>query len=72
VVVDGVVESSVLGRNVVVEAGAVVRASVVLDDAVIRAGAVVQTAIVDVGASVGAHDEGRRDEGWEVVVHPSS
>ena len=41
VVVDGVVESSVLGRNVVVEAGAVVRASVVLDDAVIRAGAVV-------------------------------
>ncbi|MET0324542.1 MAG: sugar phosphate nucleotidyltransferase, partial [Ilumatobacteraceae bacterium] len=72
VVVDGVVESSVLGRNVVVEAGAVVRTSVVLDDAVIRAGAVVETAIVDVGTSVGAHDEGRRDEGWEVVVHPSS
>ena len=62
VVVDGVVESSVLGRNVVVEAGAVVRASVVLDDAVIRAGAVVQTAIVDVGITVDAHDQGRPDD----------
>jgi len=70
VIVEGVVEGSVLARNAVVEAGAVVRASVVLDDAVIRTGAVVESAIVDVGASVGVHDQGRREEGWAVTVYP--
>lgn len=70
-VVDGAVEDSVLGRNVVVEAGAVVRASVVLDDAIIRAGAVVESAIIDVGAHVDVHARGRRDDGWAVTVYPA-
>jgi glucose-1-phosphate adenylyltransferase len=71
VIVDGVVERSVLARNAVVEAGAVVRDSVVLDDAVINTGALVETAIVDVGAIVGIHDQGRREKGWAVTVYPA-
>ena len=69
VIVHGAVEGSVLGRNVVVEAGALVRASVVGDDAVVRAGAVVDGAIVESGASVGPHDEARNDDGWDVTVY---
>jgi ADP-glucose pyrophosphorylase len=65
------VDRSVLGRNVVIEAGALVRGSVILDDAVIRAGAMVESAIVDLGASIGPHDRGRRDEGWDVTVYPT-
>lgn len=71
VVVHGAVEGSVLGRNAVVEAGAVVRNSVVLDDAVVRAGAIVDGAIVESGARVGGHDEGRREDGWDVTVFPA-
>jgi glucose-1-phosphate adenylyltransferase len=72
VVVAGAVEGSVLGRNVLVEAGALVRDSVVLDDAVVRAGTVVDGAIVEAGAHVGAHDEGRREDGWDVTVYPAT
>jgi glucose-1-phosphate adenylyltransferase len=61
-VVQGTVERSVLGRDVVVEAGAVVRASVVLDRAVVRSGAVVEQAIVDVGTIVDIHDRGRLED----------
>jgi glucose-1-phosphate adenylyltransferase len=72
VIVDGTVQASVLGRNVVVEVGAVVRASVVLDDAVIRSGAIVESAIVDVGARIGPHGRGLRRDGWDVTVYPRS
>ncbi len=62
VVVQGTVERSVLGRDVVVEAGAVVRASVVLDGASVSTGAVVEQAIVDIAMTVDAHDRGEHDD----------
>ncbi|HEX5366979.1 MAG TPA: sugar phosphate nucleotidyltransferase [Acidimicrobiales bacterium] len=65
--VEGVVEGSVLGRNVVVEGGATVYDSVVLDDAVVRAGARVRGAIVDVGAEVGEGSAGEADDSGVVV-----
>jgi glucose-1-phosphate adenylyltransferase len=71
VIVNGTVERAILARNAVVEVGAVVRESVVLDDAVIRTGAVIESAIVDVGATIDVHDQGRRDDGWNVTVYAS-
>lgn len=50
--VHGRVEHSVLGPNVVVEAGAVVRNSVVLDGVRVGAGVVLDQVIVDIGASI--------------------
>ncbi len=67
VVVQGTVEQSVLGRDVVVEAGAVVRSSVVLDGAVVRTGAVLEQAIVDVGTTVDAYDRGQHDDSGVTV-----
>ena len=52
--VDGQVTGSVLGHNVVVEAGAVVRDSILFDDVTVRAGARVSTALVDEGVEIGA------------------
>ena len=66
--VHGRVEGSVLGRNVVVEAGATVQRSVVLDDAVVRAGARVVDAIVDVGAEVDASSAGDHDASG-ITIH---
>lgn len=50
--VDGEVVDSVIGRNVVVEAGAQVLKCVVLDDAIVRTGVTVKRSIVDVAAEL--------------------
>lgn len=50
--VSGTVQHSVVGPNVVIEAGAVVRNSVLLDGVVVKAGAELQQVIVDIGAVV--------------------
>ncbi len=71
VTVCGVVEGSVLGRNVVVERGATVRSSVVLDDAVISDGVNLRDCIVDSGTIVAAGDRGTRDDDSAIVVHTS-
>lgn len=65
----GTVDTSVLGRNVVVERGAVVRRSVVLDGAVVRAGATVVDAIVDVGAEIDGRTSGDLDDSG-ITVYP--
>ena len=52
--IDGTVENSVLGSNVVVEKGAVVKDAVVLANSVIKANAVVSYAIIDENVTVGA------------------
>jgi glucose-1-phosphate adenylyltransferase len=51
--IDGVVENSVLGSNVVVEKGAVVKDAIVLANSVIKAGATVSYSIVDENVTVG-------------------
>ena len=51
--IDGTVENSVLGSNVVVEKGAVVKDAVVLANSVIKANAVVSYAIIDENVTVG-------------------
>ena len=51
--IDGTVENSVLGSNVVVERGAVVKDAVVLANSVIKANAVVSYAIIDENVTVG-------------------
>ncbi len=51
--IDGTVENSVLGSNVVVEKGAVVKDAVVLANSVIKEGATVSYAIVDENVTVG-------------------
>lgn len=51
--IDGTVENSVLGSNVVVEEGAVVKDAVVLANSVIKAGAQVSYSIVDEHVTVG-------------------
>ena len=65
----GTVDTSVLGRNVVVERDAVVRRSVVLDGAVVRAGANVVDAIVDVGAEVDGGTAGDVDDSG-ITIYP--
>ena len=52
--IDGTVENSVLGSNVVVEKGAVVKDAVMLANSVIKANAVVSYAIIDENVTVGA------------------
>lgn len=52
--VAGTVQSCVIGRGAVVEAGAVVRESVLLPGAVVRAGATVERAILDDGVEISA------------------
>ncbi len=51
--IDGTVENSVLGSNVVVEEGAVVKDAVVLANSVIKAGATVTYSIIDENVTVG-------------------
>lgn len=43
----GTVDSSILGRGVVIETGAVVRNAVVMQNSIIKAGAVIENAIID-------------------------
>lgn len=58
----GTVQHSVVGPNVVIEAGAVVRNSVLLDGVVVKAGAELQQVIVDIGAVVPGRAIGRQDQ----------
>ena len=51
--IDGTVENSVLGSNVIVEKGAVVKDAVVLANSVIKAGATVSYSIIDENVTVG-------------------
>ena len=51
--IDGTVENSVLGSNVIVEKGAVVKDAVVLANSVIKADAVVSYSIIDENVTVG-------------------
>ncbi len=51
--IDGVVENSVLGSNVIVETGAVVKDAVVLANSVIKAGTTVSYSIIDENVTVG-------------------
>lgn len=51
--INGVVENSILGSNVIVEKGAVVKDAVVLANSVIKAGATVSYSIIDENVTVG-------------------
>lgn len=51
--IDGVVQNSILGSNVIVEKGAVVKDAVVLANSVIKAGATVSYSIIDENVTVG-------------------
>ena len=51
--IDGVVENSILGSNVIVEEGAVVKDAVVLANSVIKSGATVSYSIIDENVTVG-------------------
>ncbi len=51
--IDGTVENSVLGSNVIVEKGAIVKDSVILANSVVKSGAVVSYSIVDENVTVG-------------------
>ncbi len=51
--IDGTVENSILGSNVIVEKGAVVKDAVVLANSLIKAGAVVSYSIIDENVTVG-------------------
>ena len=53
--IEGVVENSVLGSNVIVEKGAVVKDAVILANSVVRSGAVVSYSIVDENVEIGAN-----------------
>ena len=53
--IDGRVENSVLGSNVIVEKGAVVKDAVVLANSVIKANAIVSYSIVDENVTIGAN-----------------
>ena len=51
--IDGTVENSILGSNVIVEKGAIVKDAVVLANSVIKAGATVSYSIIDENVTVG-------------------
>jgi glucose-1-phosphate adenylyltransferase len=51
--IDGTVENSILGSNVIVEKGAVVKDAVVLANSVIKAGAIVSYSIIDENVTIG-------------------
>ncbi len=70
--VRGLVERSVLGPGVVVEAGAEIRSSVILHDAVVRAGAKVESAIVDSDVEIGANARVGGDHELAVIGHRAS
>ena len=51
--IDGSVENSILGSNVIVEKGAVVKDAVILANSIVRSGAVVSYSIVDENVEIG-------------------
>ena len=68
--IDGKVENSILGSNVIVEKGAVVKDAVVLANSVIKAGATVSYSIIDENVTVGKNAVigVEKDEHAEIVV----
>ena len=68
--IDGVVENSILGSNVIVEKGAIVKDSVVLANSVIKADATVSYSIIDENVTVGkaAKIGVDKDPSAEIVV----
>ena len=68
--IDGVVENSILGSNVIVEKGAIVKDSVVLANSVIKADASVSYSIIDEDVTVGksAKIGVNKDPSAEIVV----
>ena len=68
--IDGVVENSILGSNVIVEKGAQVKDSVVLANSVIKANATVSYSIIDENVTVGeaAKIGVNKDPSAEIVV----
>ncbi len=68
--IDGEVENSILGSNVIVEKGATVKDAVVLANSVIKAGATVSYSIIDENVTVGANAEigVSKDPSAEIVV----
>ena len=68
--IDGTVENSVLGSNVIVEKGATVKDAVVLANSVIKAGATVSYSIIDENVTVGynANIGVNKDPSAEIVV----
>ncbi len=68
--IDGKVENSILGSNVIVEKGAVVKDAVVLANSVIKAGASVSYSIIDENVTVGKNAVigVDKDENAEIVV----
>ena len=68
--IDGVVENSVLGSNVIVEKGATVKDSVVLANSVVKANASVSYSIIDENVTVGkgAKIGVEKDPSAEIVV----
>ena len=68
--IDGVVENSVLGSNVIVEKGAVVKDAVLLANSVVKAGATVSYSIIDEEVTVGKNAKigVDKDSNAEIVV----
>jgi glucose-1-phosphate adenylyltransferase len=68
--IDGTVENSILGSNVIVEKGAIVKDAVVLANSVIKAGAVVSYSIIDENVSIGNNAKigVDKDPNAEIVV----
>ncbi len=68
--INGTVENSILGSNVIVEKGAVVKDAVVLANSVIKAGATVSYSIIDENVTVGKNAKigVDKDEKSEIVV----
>ena len=68
--IDGTVENSVLGSNVIVEKGARVKDAVVLANSVIKSGATVSYSIIDENVTVGANASIglAKDPSAEIVV----
>ena len=68
--IDGTVENSILGSNVIVEKGAIVKDAVVLANSVIKTGATVSYSIIDENVTVGkaAKIGVEKDPSAEIVV----
>ena len=68
--IDGTVENSILGSNVIVEEGAIVKDAVVLANSVIKKGAIVSYSIVDENVTIGQNAKigVEKDPVAEIVV----
>jgi len=68
--IDGTVENSILGSNVIVEEGAIVKDAVVLANSVIKKGAIVSYSIVDENVTIGQNAKigVEKDPAAEIVV----